>query len=470
MKRILMVCVLMLMSIYSYAQVKSVEITAYNSGFALVKEVRNVDISKGVKFYDFMDVAALIEPESLLFKSITDSKSIAVLEQNYKYDLMNAQSILSKMIGQRVTLKDGVTGTLLSSPGVGAAASAGLIVKLDSGKIAMYPSIEAIDTLPGDLIARPTLNIMIDSDNSKKHDVELSYITRGISWNADYVCLINADDNKVDLNGWVTLVNNCGTTFKNANLSLVAGDVKRAPQNNIYSDAMFAQGAAGIKMKKENNFEEQSLFEYHLYKLGRNTDIFNNENKQVSLLNGSNVNCNKKFVYAPRLRNVYYCLNYDNGARAYATSDQYKIAVSIEFLNSKDNGLGMPLPKGNVKVYKADKEGNQQFIGEDKIDHTPKDEKITLDIGNAFDILGEYKLTNYKRISNKEIEETYEVTIRNHKSSKETVTFYENAWGDWNITSTNAKYNKVDAQTIEFPIEVSANGTKIINYTIRTKY
>ncbi|MBQ0104618.1 MAG: DUF4139 domain-containing protein [Armatimonadetes bacterium] len=473
MKKICLTIAVALFAISIFAQTENVEVTVYNSGFGLVKEIRQMDIKKGENHYFFDDVAAMIEPQSVLFKSLTDPSSIALLEQNYEYDLLNARNILAKSIGKKVTCKDGITGTLLSAPGVGNTYDAGIIVKCDDGKIMLYPSIEYITELPEGLIAKPTLNMLIDSPKDQKHRTELSYITQGFQWNANYVVLLNDKDDQCDINGWVTVNNNCGTSFNNANLTLVAGDVNRVTpvmNRNAAKDMSFEM--AGMAMPAPaKGFAEEGFFEYHLYKLGRNTDLKSNESKQISLLTGNNVKITKKMTFTPHLRYQSFCLGFDVNPYAVATSQNTKIPVILEIKNAEENNLGMPMPKGTVKIYKKDRSGNEQFVGEDRIDHTPKDETIKLRAGNAFDIVGEYKLLEYKRISNNTIEETYAVTIKNHKKDEDcTVYFYENLWGDWKITKKDSDYNKIDAYTIEFPINVKKDSVKTITYTIRTKY
>ena len=466
--KIILILTCMVLSISALA---NVEMTVYNGGFALIKDSRNMDFKKGISNYEFPNVASLIEPQSVLFRSISDEYSIQILEQNYKYDLMNAQTILNKLVGEKVILEDDSEGTLISAPGLaGNGLSAGVIVQKDDGNIVLYPKIKASKRMPNGLVAKPTLSWIIDSKESKSHDVELSYLTQGISWNADYVCLVNSSDTKANIDGWVTLSNNSGTSFEDAKLSLIAGDVRRvypAARNMKFAGGM---ASASMEMAKDN-FVEDSFFEYHIYKLQRETTVSNNESKQISLLSAANAGIIKKLTFAPRLRDMYYISQYDRSSDGlgYATSTDYKINVVLEIDNSEKNNLGMPLPKGNVKVYKMDNDGSQQFIGEDSIDHTPKDEKIRLSIGNAFDVTGEYKLTNYKRISSNTVEETYEVTIKNHKKEVATVDFLENIWGDWKVT-TDTKYTKLDARTISFPITVESDGTGTISYTIRTKY
>lgn len=473
MKKLLFIALSLLISACLFAETKEIEITVYNSGFGLVKEVRDMDMIKGVNNYIFDDVASMIEPQSVLFKSLTDSTSIALLEQNYEYDLLNARNILAKSIGKKVTCKDGIVGTLISAPGIGNSSDAGIIVKTDDGKIMLYPSIEYITELPEGLISKPSLNMLINSTKDLKHDMELSYLTKGLNWSANYVVLLGANDDICDINGWVTINNNCGTTYKDTNLTLVAGDVNRV-QPHVTRTRM-AKGdnvlMGNMAMASAPAFEEEGFFEYHLYKLGRKTTVKSNENKQIALLEGNNVKITKKMTFTPHLRSQGFCMGYDKNPYAVCTSDNQKIPILLYIENKEENNLGMPMPKGTIKIYKKDKSGNEQFIGEDAINHTPKDEKIKLNVGNAFDIVGEYKLMNFKRINDNTIEETYQVEIRNHKKDEEvTIYFYENAWGDWKITKKDCDYTKIDAGTIEFPITVKADGTKTISYTIRTKY
>lgn len=467
--KIILILAVMFLAVSAMADV---EMTVYNGGYALVKDSREMGFTKGTKVYEFPDVASMIEPQSVLFRSLSDEDSLRVLEQNYKYDLMNAQTILHKLVGERVVLEDDTEGTLLSAPGMaGNDFGAGVIVQKDDGNIILYPKIKASKRVPDGLIAKPTLSWIIDSDETKSHTIQVSYLTQGISWNADYVCLINSDDTKANIDGWVTLSNNSGTGFEDAKLSLIAGNVRRVQPPRPRAMA----GMGGMYMEKDammaaNQFQEDSFFEYHIYKLQRKTTVANNESKQISLLSAANAGVVKKLTYAPRLRNIYFTSQYDNNpGLGYATVTDQKVNVTLEIENSEKNNMGMPLPKGNVKVYKMDKDGSQQFIGEDSIDHTPKDEKIRLSIGDAFDVTGEYKLTNYKRISSNTIEESYEVTLKNHKKETVTVNFLEEVWGDWKVT-TDAKYTKTDARTIDFPVTINPDGTQTITYTIRTKY
>ncbi|MBR4748377.1 MAG: DUF4139 domain-containing protein, partial [Abditibacteriota bacterium] len=369
MKKLLMTLFVLSLAALCYAQT---EITIYNQGYALVKDVRSVTVKKGIDTVSFADVASRIEPQSVLFKSLSDANSFDILEQNYRYDLMNAATILNKLIGERVILEDGTEGTLISAPGVGGNASgAGTIVQKDDGNIVIHPEIKETKRIPEGLIARPTLSWLVDSPESKSHSCELSYITQGISWSSDYVLLVNNSDTLADINGWVTIDNKCGADFRDSQIALIAGDVER-PQEMLNYDMMETTSAAGGAVRKgmRNDFKEESFFEYHLYKLDRKSDVLNNESKQLALLSANGVKVEKKLTFSPSQRSWGYVRNLDPEAakNGFATRTDIKVKVTMELMNSKENNMGMPLPKGKVKVYKLDSAGSQQFIGEDSID------------------------------------------------------------------------------------------------------
>ncbi len=470
MKKLLLAVLLIAVAAACYSQV---EITVYNQGYALVKDIRSVDVKKGVGTVEFADVASSIEPQSVLFKSLSDPESFVILEQNYRYDLMNSATILNKLIGERVILKDGTEGTLISAPGVGGNAfGAGTIVRKDDGNIIIRPEIRETKKIPDGLIARPTLSWLVESAAPKTHSCELSYITQGVKWDCDYVMLVNRNDTMADLNGWVTLDNKCGADFKDADISLIAGDVERPQEPVMYevdymTDA--ATGAMGASMR--NDFAEESFFEYHLYKLGRKSDVLNNEAKQLALLSANNVKVEKKLTYTPSSRNLSYLrgLDPETAKNGFATRTDIKVKVTMELMNTKENNMGMALPKGKVKVYKLDSSGSQQFIGEDIIDHTPKDEKVDLYLGSAFDVTGTYSMTDFRKPEKNVILETYQVTLSNHKEEEVTVDVYERVWGDWQIVDSDNEHNKIDAGTIAFPVRIPADSDKTITYTIRTK-
>jgi hypothetical protein len=435
------------------------EITVYNQNMGLVKDRRAIDLSKGINILEFCDVAAQIDPTSVHFKSLTDPDGVGILEQNYQYDLVNTQKLLQKYLGKQIRVRqrvDGeervIEGTLLSSAG-------GISLKTDEG-IVLNPAgqIELPD-LPEGLIVKPTLVWMLESDRAGRNEAEVSYITNGLNWHCEYVTVVNQDDTALDLTGWVTIDNQSGASYKDAGLKLIAGDVHRVQEGEQMRVAAELRAPAG-RGGGAPQFEEKAFFEYHMYTLNRRTDVMDNETKQMTLLAASDVEAKKVFVY-------------DGGRASWYggdTSDQNKVRVMLEFKNSQEHNLGIPLPKGKIRVYKADTDGSLQFVGEDLIDHTPKDEKLRVFLGNAFDLVGERVRTNYNKISDRVIEEDYEIKLRNHKDTPVTITVVEHYWGDWKILSSNFDYTKKDAHTAEFPIEVAPNEEVVLKYTVRTTY
>src|ERR1041385_73735 len=391
---------------------QSVNITVYNSNLGLVRETRRLTLPDGHIALRFADVTAQIRPETVHLASLTAPTALKILEQNYQYDLLNPAKLLDKFVGRELTLVlrhysnntesfEPVQATLLSNNG-------GQVWRIN-GQIVINPTNIAemrFPDLPKNLVATPTLVWDVENREVAAQSVEASYLTAGMNWRSDYVLLVNADDTKGDLQGWVTLTNNSGATFEDARLQLVAGDVNRVSESRNYA-------IAGVMMKDravdEAQFQEQGFFEYHLYTLQRPTTIRDNETKQVSLLEATGFDVKKEFVLSGQ---HYYYTNYSNPGQPI----KEKVGVFVQFRNSQANKLGMPLPAGTVRLYKKDDKGNQQFIGEDHIDHTPKDEEVRVKVGDAFDIVAERKQIDYKMlVSGHLYEYAYEIKIRNHK-------------------------------------------------------
>jgi hypothetical protein len=454
------------------------EVTIYNQGFGLIKETRELNLRSGRQSVTIEDVAAMIEPSSVGIKSLTDPNSIEVLEQNYQYDLISPLAILNKSVGQRVTFLRGagsersvVQGTLISSPTaiVGNANGGsqqtynGMVIRTDDGKIMLNPTGEiVVDSLPEGLISKPTLLWELNSARAGVNRVELSYLTQGINWNADYVFTLDGET-KADLKGWVTVNNQSGVAFNEAKLKLLAGDVARAQPA---PRAVGGFGGARMEaMAKDAGFQEESFFEYHLYTLQRPATIRNREMKQLSLLEGKGIKFNKKLVIdALRDFGIYYPNEGEIG------TGNIKPTVRVEVVNSKENGLGMPLPKGKIKVYQRDPAGSVQMLGEDEIDHTPKDEKLSLVVGKSFDVVATRKRLNFRRISDREFEQTFEIEVRNRKETAETVHLLERHYGDWRIIEKSMEFEKLDAMTMQFVVTLKAGETKKVTYTVRTRW
>lgn len=428
----------------------AVEITVYNQNLALVKDRRVLFIPTGVSQLNFPQVSSKIDPTSVQLHALS-LPALKILEQNYEYDIINSEKLLKKYIGQKVSLVttkgETIEGYLLNTVGdliIASQPNGGQV------KIIAKNTIQSMDfpELPGGLIIRPTLAWLLQNpDQDGPQHLEVTYLTGGLSWKADYIATIDADDDQVDITGWVTLDNQSGADYQDARLKLIAGDVHRVQDESnlryrlMEEKAEFTANAPG--------FQEQSFFDYHLYTLGRPTTIKNNQTKQVELLTAKSVPAKKRFIF--------------DGAQS-----ANKVNIAMEITNTKDNNLGIPLPKGRIRVQKADTEGSLQFIGEDAIDHTPKDETLRLLLGNAFDITGE-RIQTHLQQKNRLREESYQIKIANHKQEKVTVTIVEhmNNWRGWNIVQSDHKYVKKDTKTIEFNLTIPANSEQSVNYTVR---
>ena len=427
----------------------SIQLTIYNQNFALVKEERDMSLEKGMNLVSVQDVAASIEPSSVAFKSLTDPNAVVVREQNYQYDLVNTNTILAKSLGKRVKITKYLDGTVKEIEGIVLSMPENGLVLQTADGIVLNPSGEIqVLEMPEGLVSRPTLVWKLDADKAGAHRTEISYLTNNITWSADYVAVVDPLDKYVDLTGWVTLDNKSGATYENASLNLMAGDVHRVQDRQV--DMMY-KAAPMAGRAEESQFTEKAFFEYHLYTLKDKTTVRDKESKQISLLTASRIPAKKIYVY--------------DGAQ-----NQKKVNVLMEIVNSQANNLGMPLPKGKVRVYKAEADANQHFIGEDMIDHTPKDEKVRLYLGDAFDLVGERKQMTQRQISDREREESYEISLRNHKNLPVTIVIVEHIWGDWRITQSSNKYEKKDATTVEIPVEVPKDGEVKVTYTDRIKW
>lgn len=446
---------------------KSVAITIYNSNIGLVKDTRTLRLPRGTSQLRFMDVAQQINAATVHIKSLTAPNALDVVEQSYEYDLLNPQKLLDKYVGKEITLVlktlENNTERLVPTRATLLSNNNGQVWQI-GGQIVINPSNIAeirFDTLPADLIAKPTLVWTLNNTGADTHTVEASYLTNGIGWRSDYVVVINKDDTKADLNGWVTINNNSGTTYRNADLKLVAGDVNRVKEFEMADSlALKAERAAGAAAPQ---FQEQAFFEYHLYSLQRPATIKNNETKQISLLSAENFNVKKELVLNGQ---QFYYQGYNNPGE----SIKEKVGVFVEFKNSQDNGLGQPLPAGIVRVYKADQSGAQQFIGENRIDHTPKDERVRVKLGDAFDVVAERKQVDYKVISRRVYEFAYEIRIRNHKQEPISVIVNEPIGGDWEIISSTFQPEKTAAFAARFTVPVAKDGESVLSYRVRVKY
>ena len=466
----------------------SVDLTVYNQNLSLIREERTIPLAKGITTVVIPDIPATIDGTSLHFLSKTAPGAVSVLEQNYQYDLVNQGKLLEKYIGNEVefvrlneeTKKEyAVKGKILSTgyqvqPQYGSAtaiyAAVGGIVAEINGKIEINPAGRLVlPSLPEGRILKPQLEWLVSNTQPGDHKAEISYLAGGLSWNANYVALLNKDDNRLDLTGWVTLTNSSGTSFSDAGLKLVAGDVNLVQEE-------FSRMGRGVMMAEakaaDQQFKQTDLFEYKLYTLQRRTNLNNNETKQIELVSGTSIGAKKVFIYdglADQWRMWYNNFNYRN-QETFGQQSNSKVGVFVTFKNDEQSGLGIPLPKGKVRVYKRDEDGKEQFIGEDQIDHTPKDEELRLYLGNAFDIVGERAQTNFRSLpGGRMIEETVQIKLRNHKESAAEVQVYEHPWrwSQWEIVKQNSEWVKVDQSTLRFPVKLAKGEERTVTYTIR---
>jgi len=443
--------VLALAACRAHAADPGVSLTVYNSDLALVKDTRVLVIEKGVHEIRFPSVAQRIDPTSVHFK-VLEGPEAAVWEQNYRFDLASSSKILEKYLEKEVEVvgedADLFAGKLVSFDGatlvLDQGRGKGPVVTLNREKVAYvrFPS------LPSGLISRPTLVWTIGADREGERLIEVTYMTSSINWHAEYVGVVDAADESIDLAAWVSIDNRSGATYENAQLDLVAGDVHRVRETRrgMLDEAVF-EAETPMMAKGAPEFAEEALFEYYLYKLDTPATVADREIKQLTFFPSTIVDVEKVFEF-----------------------DRYKgedVRALLEFDNSEEAGLGRALPAGKVRMYKEDSVKDLQFIGEDRIDHTPKDEEIALYLGNAFDLKAEWKTTDTRKITNRIHEEDYEVSLRNHKDEGIVIRLVEHPWGFWEVMATSHEFEKIEANRIEFEIPVEPDGETVVNYTIR---
>lgn len=438
-----------------------VSLTIYNVNLGLVKDKREVSLPQGAMDLRFMGVAAQIIPASVHIKSLINPDSLNVLEQNYEYDLLNPQKLLDKYIGKEVKLyqknpyterEDIVAATLLSN-------NDGPIFKIGDEITFGHPGRVIFPGVPENLISRPTLVWLLENRAASAQTVEASYLTNGINWRADYVMTLNERDDMADLSGWVTIDNKSGAMYKDARLKLVAGDVHRVKDEREYRErtVRYAEMAAMAVPQ----FKEEEFFEYHIYTLQRPSTLKENQTTQISLVTAEGIPIRKELLLQGT--RYYYSQHLDS-------IPKQKVSVFVELVNGRKQNLGIPLPKGIVRVYKQDTDGSLQFVGEDSVEHTPKDEKVRVKLGDAFDVVGARKQTEWKKIASDTYEAGYEVALRNHKKEDVVVRVIEPIPGDWAMLSSSHEYKKTDAMIAEFNIPVPKDKEVTLTYRVRMRY
>lgn len=436
----------------------AVEVTVYNNNLGLVKDVRKVKLGKGEGELRFMDVAAHIMPVTVHAVSLNDPDDLSILEQNYEYDLISSNKLLDKYVGKKIKIidwnryqdrKDTVEAVLLSNNG-------DQIYRIDNEIYLGHPGYKVLPKLPENLIAKPTLTWLYENRTQEAHDLEVSYLTTNISWKADYIMVLGREDTSADISGWVTLDNSSGATYRDAKLKLVAGEVHRVQDR---PEVMMELKAARRGLASAPQFREKDFFEYHIYDLQRKTTIKDKQTKQVNLLEAGQVKVMKELL-------VYGVKGYFS--RKYTGQHvRPPVSVYIEFKNAEENNLGIPFPAGIMRLYKEDDDGSLQFIGEDGIDHTPRDEKIRVRIGEAFDVVAERKQTAFRQITTSLHESEWEITLRNHKKKDIRVGVVEPLYGNWKILKNSHPFKKQDAFTLRFDVSVPKDGEVAVTYGVR---
>jgi len=450
------------------ADQQEVAVTIYNENLALVKDLRRLPLKAGASNLAFRDVSARMRPETALLRSVSAPGSLSVLEQNFDFDLLTPAKLLEKYVGRTVTVirTNPATGAETSEQAQVLSAASGVVLKIGERIETGIPGRIVYGDVPPNLRDRPTLVMALDNTGAAQQDVELSYLTGGLAWKADYVVELNAAEDALDISGWVTLTNTSGATYRKAKLQLVAGDVNQVrPQMEGRVMAMAAPAPAMAKARSD--MAEESLFEYHLYTLNRPTTIAENQTKQVALLSGAGVPARKELLL--RGSEYYYQSSYGD------LGQKMKVAVFVEFDNKESAHLGLPMPKGVIRVYKKDRSGNAQFIGEDRVDHTPKNEKVRLKLGDAFDVTADKKQTDFKKIGgtgkyNYQFEAAFEVVLKNAKKEAVTVTVQEPMPGDWQVLSSSHPYTKGASNTAVWKVAVPAEGSATLTYRSLVRY
>ena len=454
--------------ISTLADQKEVAVTIYNENLALVKDKRTLTLPAGENTLAFREVSGKMRPETALLQSKSPKQDIVVIEQNFDFDLLTPQKLLEKYVGKTIGIvkTHPTTGEETVEEAKVLSSNNGVVLRVGdrietgfSGGRLIFPDV------PDNLRDKPTLVMQLASKTDEPQILELSYLTGGLSWKADYVAELNSDESKLNLLGWVTLTNTSGTSYNNARLQLVAGDVHQVQP--VFEKRMRGEMADMAYAAEAQGMTQESLFEYHLYTLGRSTDILDNQTKQVALLQAENISSSKEYLL--KGQNYYY------RNRSGDLGSKIKVAVYLSIENTKAENLGMPLPKGIVRVYKQDKAGSVQFVGEDRIDHTPENETVRLKLGNAFDITADRKQTDFKKLAgfgryNYVFESSYRIELKNGKDENVVVRVVEPVPGDWEILSENLTHSKISSSESEWLVTLPAKGSAELLYRVKVKF
>jgi hypothetical protein len=443
-------------------------------GYAIVRHDRDYDVRRGTHRLRVSDVAALIDPTTVTFTSL-DEAATRVVEQSFQFDLVSQAKLLQRYIGHRITVEqprgdhvDLLEGTLIG-------ATDGLTLQLDDGSVQAVRSYGNIrfSKLPGGLITRPTLEWLLDSPSSGQQATRIAYETQGMTWWTDYNITYSEErECSLDLSAWVSIINQSGASFDEARLKLIAGDVNRAEPVRDRRELMYKMAVAEAEQSNDG-FTEKSFFEYHMYTLGQRTDLPDNSTKQIQLFPAArDVSCQKELVFAPTMGRGWH--GYRQLDQEYGSYSDADVNVYLRFSNEQSSRLGIPLPAGRIRVMQRDDEdGSLEFIGEDVIDHTPKNEDVLIEMGNAFDVVGERKQTDFRiDTRTRQLWESFEISLRNHKQESVNVAVLENLYrmANWQIEDSDMRYAKESSNRIRFDIRVEPEGEAVVRYTVHYRW
>ena len=443
----------------------SVAVTIYNDNLALIKDARRVRLARDMNQLTWRDVSAQMRPETAQLRNVTNPAGFRLQEQTFDFDLLTPENLLEQHVGQQVSVirTHPTTGVDTREPATVLSTQGGVVLKFADRIETGVPGRLAFAGVPDTLRDTPSLVISLVNPTAGSQNLELSYLTGGLSWRADYVAELNERDDQLDLNGWVTLTNQSGAAYPNARLQLVAGDLNRVRDAEPMPRATMAMAA---KVADTAEMQQEPLFEYHLYTLQRPTTLAQNQTKQVALMSASRVPVKKEFL----LQGANYYYSGQHGE----LGQKIKVGVFVEFDN-KGEGLGIPLPRGVIRLYKQDSQGNAQFVGEDRIDHTPKNETVRLKLGDAFDVTADRKQTDFKKLAgtsryNAVLESAYEIVLKNAQPVAVTVRVREPMPGDWEVVSESQPHTKAASGMAEWTVSVPARGQATLGYRVRVKY
>lgn len=472
--------VLVIFSVLALAVQAEPALTIYNQNFAVVRDTVPLDLKSGANSVRYADATAQVEPDSVILRDPTGKRSLQILEQNYRNDPVSQELLLSLFEGKEIPFQnfrmkentqtqETIMGKVVRSGYIPGGGMQQPIIEVD-GKLQFFlPGQPLFPNLGDDTILKPAFNWLLQSDKPGKVDAEVGYVTGGFDWSASYNLVSPEKGDLCDLVGWITMNNNSGKTFENAKIKLMAGDVNKIqpPRTTAIGGARMYKAAMAMEAMDGMAVTEKAFDEFHLYSIARQTTLHDHETKQVEFAHAEKMYAPTIYVYDGAVGYQFYGLNYDQG---YGQSDNKKVIVQREFKNAETNQLGIALPAGKLRFYRRDDSGQLQFVGENTIDHTPRNETVRVTTGNSFDLVGERKQTNFKVDTRDHwIDETFEIKLRNRKKTDAVeirVVEHLYRWSNWNVTAKSDDFVKKDAQTIEFRVPVKPDEEKTITYTV----